>query len=184
MIPEKRRLGFLFPFLGSVAVVLCTGGGGAAQEALQRIVVDASPSHAVNSFSPVRALGAGVDRLQLGVADKTLGGPFLKQILSAGWQSVTYRQNTELFVEAWHWNPAGTWSDPSGRGYFTGSPEPGGMIRHSYAYPLPRRGFTRNSGTERGYSRLTDGDLGTFWKSHPYLTRAFSGDDDCSIRSG
>jgi hypothetical protein len=178
MIPEKRRLGFLFPFLGSVAVVLCTGGGGAAQEALQRIVVDASPSHAVNSFSPVRALGAGVDRLQLGVADKTLGGPFLKQILSAGWQSVTYRQNTELFVEAWHWNPAGTWSDPSGRGYFTGSPEPGGMIKHSYAYPLPRRGFTRNSGTERGYSRLTDGDLGTFWKSHPYLTRAFTGDDD------
>jgi hypothetical protein len=52
------------------------------------------------------------------------------------------------------------------------------MIRHSYAYPLPHRGFTRNSGTERGYSRLTDGSLDTYWKSNPYLTRTFTGEDD------
>jgi len=144
----------------------------------QKVLVDSAPSHAVNSFSPVRALGAGVDRLRLGAADKLLSEPFLKQVLSAGWQSVTYRQNTELHVEAWHWNPQGQWSDPSGRGYFTGNAEPSEMIRHSYAYPLPHRGFTRNSGTERGYSRLTDGNLDTYWKSNPYLTRAFTGEDD------
>ncbi|MGA2533609.1 MAG: discoidin domain-containing protein [Candidatus Aminicenantales bacterium] len=161
-----------------VGAVLWTGGRAQAQEEARRVVVDSAPSRMLNSFSPVRALGAGVDRLRTGVADKALGSPFLDEILSAGWQSVTYRQNTELHVEAWHWNPRGTWSDPAGRGYFTGDPEPGGPIRHSYAYPLPRRGFTRNSGTERGYSRLTDGDLETYWKSNPYLTRAFTGEDD------
>ena len=72
-------------------------------------------------------------------------------------------------MEAWHWNPEGTWSDPAGKGYFTGSTSPADMIRHSYGYPLPHRGFTRNEGTEtNGFSRMTDGDLNTYWKSNPY----------------
>jgi hypothetical protein len=172
----KRILDYLC--LSCIGVILWPGGTIRVQDLAHKVVVDSAPSHAVNSFSPVRALGAGVDRLRLGMADKLLSEPFLKQVLSAGWQSVTYRQNTELHVEAWHWNPQGKWSDPSGRGYFTGNAEPSEMIRHSYAYPLPRRGFTRNSGTERGYSRLTDGSLDTYWKSNPYLTQTFTGEDD------
>jgi hypothetical protein len=78
----------------------------------QNIIVDAAPSHAVNSFSPLRALGAGVDRLGTGTADHVLTDPILEKVLEAGWQPVTYRQNTELHVEAWHWNPRGTWSNP------------------------------------------------------------------------
>ena len=91
---------------------------------------------------------------------------------------MTYRQNTELMVEAWHWNPRGTWSDPKNqRGYFVGSAEPtGDMIRHSWAAPLPHRGFSRGDGN--GWSRLTDGDLKSYWKSNPYLTKAFTGEDD------
>ncbi len=142
----------------------------------QNVVVDATPSRAVNTFSPVRALGAGIDRLRSGSTDSLLSEPLLKQVLSAGWQSVSYRQNTELHVEAWHWNPQGTWSDPAGQGYFTGNSTPTGAIRHSCAYPLPHRGFSRGDGS--GYSRLTDGDLNTYWKSNPYLTRAFTGEDD------
>lgn len=149
-----------------------------AENAAHKIVIDSAPSHVVNTFSPIRALGAGVDRLRGGITDKFLSEPFLKQVLSSGWQTVSYRQNTELFVEAWHWNPKGTWSDPSGQGYFVGNAEPTEFIRHSYAAPLPHRGFTRNSGTERGYSRLTDGDLETYWKSHPYLAEPFTGEDD------
>jgi len=146
----------------------------------QSIHVDATPSHAVNTVRPTEALGAGIDRLPYGAADKLFVDDTIKQVLSAGWQTVTYRQNTELHTEAWHWNPQGTWSDPAGKGYFTGSATPGtDMIRHSYGYPLPHRGVTRDDGTDTvGYSRLTDGDPDSYWKSNPYLTQAFTGEDD------
>jgi hypothetical protein len=94
---------------------------------------------------------------------------------------VTFRQNTELFVQAWHWNPNGTWSDPSGKGYFTGATEPTENIRYSYGYNLPHRGVTRNDGTgNAGFSRLTDGDLNTYWKSNPYLTKRWTGESDAA----
>jgi hypothetical protein len=145
----------------------------------QTIRVDAKPERAVNSIIPTRALGAGIDRLPYGAADKLFVEPMVKEVLSAGWQTVSYRQNTELHMEAWHWNPAGTWSDPAGKGYFTGSTTPGDFIRHSYGYPLPHRGVTHDDGTDMvGYSRLTDGDTNTYWKSNPYLAQAFTGEDD------
>jgi len=143
----------------------------------QTIEVDIT--HSTNTFIPNQALGAGVDRIPAGAAEKLLTESTIRELHSAGWQPVTYRQNTELYVEAWHWNPQGMWSDPSGKGYFTGSDALGEPIRHSYGYPLPRRGFTRNEGTETtGYSRLTDGDLDSYWKSNPYLTKAFTGEED------
>ena len=91
---------------------------------------------------------------------------------------MTYRQNTELMVEAWHWNPQGVWSNTEKQqGYFVGTAEPAAeMIRHSWACPLPHRGFSRGDGN--GWSRLTDGDPKSYWKSNPYLTKAFTGEDD------
>jgi len=143
----------------------------------QEVVVDADAAHVANTFSPVRALGAAIDRLPTGTPDRLLTHPVLKEILGAGWQAVTYRQNTELMVEAWHWNPSGTWSNPSKQeGYFVGDAEPTEMIRHSWAYPLPHRGFSRGDGN--GWSRLTDGDPKSYWKSNPYLTHDFTGEDD------
>ena len=144
------------------------------------IRVDAAPEHLTNSIRPAEALGAGVDRLPYGAADKLFTTDTLTRVLSAGWQTVTYRQNTELHAEAWHWNPRGAWSGPGERGYFVGEASPGAEpIIHSYGYPLPRRGVTRDDGTDTiGYSRLTDGDTRTFWKSNPYLTQAFTGEDD------
>jgi hypothetical protein len=145
--------------------------------AAQTITVDVS--HSTNHFVPRETLGAGVDRIPATAIDKDLLPASLEATLSAGWQTVSYRQNTELAVEAWHWNPQGTWSDPAGRGYFTGASLPTESLRYSYGYALPRRGFTRNDGTENvGFSRLTDGDLNTFWKSNPYLTQHFTGQSD------
>jgi hypothetical protein len=94
----------------------------------QRIVVDASK--AINSFSPPRAFGGAIDRLRGGTTkednekntERLLTDPVLKEMLGAGWGTVTYRQNTELMIEAWHWNPRGTWSNAAKQeGYFTGS---------------------------------------------------------------
>lgn len=156
-------------------LLLVMAGSGAAQA--QTLVVDATPGHVLNTFSPVQALGAGVDRLRTGRSERMLTGPLLDKILGAGWQTVTYRQNTELHVEAWHWNPRGTWSNPGKQeGYFTGTPRPGEPIRHSWAYPLPHRGFSRGDGN--GWSRLTDGDPKSYWKSNPYLSRPFTGESD------
>jgi hypothetical protein len=164
--------------IGVALFALCV-----AFAAAQTITVDVS--HPTNHFVPSETLGAGVDRISVTAIDKDLLPDSLQTTLSSGWQTVTYRQNTELAVEAWHWNPQGTWSDrsdksaPEGKGYFTGSATPIESLRYSYGYPLPRRGFTRNDGTENaGFSRLSDGDLSTFWKSNPYLTRHFTGESD------
>jgi hypothetical protein len=141
------------------------------------IKVDAS--HPAHSFDPDQALGSSMDILPYGTVDKVYTEPVIKECLSAGWGPITYRQNTELQIAAWHWNRHGTWSDPARQsGYFTGSSEPFEFLRHSYGYPLPRRGNTRNGGTEHGYSRLTDGNPSSYWKSNPYLSSRFTGEGD------
>jgi hypothetical protein len=170
-MPARVLAVFLFVF------VLTIGGLAAAAHG-ETVRIDATTGHETNVFVPERALGAGIDRIARAATDKLFAQPLVEQVLAAGWQTVSYRQNTELHVEAWHWNPQGTWSDPGGKGYFTGDASPAEPIRHSFGYFLPHRGFTRNDGVESGYSRLTDGDLGTYWKSNPYLTRAFTGEDD------
>ena len=173
--PAKWTAGFLFVALALIVVTGLTADGVA-----QTVQVDATPSHVVNKFSPLYALGTTVDRVPSNSTDMFFRPDQLKQVLSAGWGSVSYRQNTELFVQAWHWNPKGKWSDPSGKGYFTGdATATKEMIRHSYGYSLQHRGFTRNGGTEfDGFSRLDDGDLNTYWKSNPYLTQGFTGEAD------
>src|SRR5580704_4849476 len=110
-------------FLASIVMFIAgavTGGAAIGQT----IHVDAAPGHATNTIVPTQALGAGIDRLPYGASDKLLTGENIEKVLSAGWQTVTYRQNTELHMEAWHWNPEGKWSDPAGRGYFVGNAEP------------------------------------------------------------
>jgi F5/8 type C domain len=165
---------------------LVIAGSMAGTASAQNVVVDAAPTHAVNSFSPPRALGGAIDRLRGGATreenekhtERLLTDPVLKEMLGAGWGTVTYRQNTELMIEAWHWNPRGTWSNAAKQeGYFTGSAEPADeKILHSWAYPLPHRGATLGDGN--GWSRLTDGDLKSYWKSNPYLTKGYTGDED------
>ncbi|HUL17018.1 MAG TPA: discoidin domain-containing protein [Terriglobales bacterium] len=148
--------------------------------ASQTVRVDITPSHSTNQFIPTKTLGAGIDRIAVPSFEKGLSEPTLKKVLESGWQTVTYRQNTELLVEAWHWNPEGKWSDAQREeGYFTGASTPTQFIRNSYGYALPHRGFTRNDGTgNAGYSRLTDGDPNSYWKSNPYLTERFTGESD------
>src|SRR5499427_4636433 len=122
----KRRIALRI-FLGLVAFGLLASTDGVAQS------VRVDVSHAVNTFRPLYALGTTVDRVPSNATDVFFAPDQIKQILAAGWGVISYRQNTDLFVQAWHWNPKGTWSDPSGSGYFTGDSTPAGEgIRHSF----------------------------------------------------
>jgi NedA-like, galactose-binding domain len=148
---------FVFAFL---LAALSLGASNA-----QVIRVNITPGDATNHFDPRDTLGAGIDRIPTVAIDKMLTKPTLQKVFTSGWQPVSYRLNTELSQEAWHWNPEGTWSSPGKQGYFVGSPKPTGFIRHSFGYKLPR-----------GSASLTDGSISTFWKSNPYLSSRFTGD--------
>ncbi|MGA7909106.1 MAG: discoidin domain-containing protein, partial [Candidatus Sulfotelmatobacter sp.] len=175
-LPLRKNPGRAVLTLSLLTICLGWSSAGAAQT----VRVDATPGHVVNTFSPLYALGSTVDRVPSNATDTFFRPDQIKKILSAGWGVISYRQNTDLFVQAWHWNPAGVWSDPAGKGYFTGDSNPTkDLIRHSYGYSLPHRGFTRNGGSEfDGFSRLDDGDLQSYWKSNPYLTKDYTGEDD------
>jgi hypothetical protein len=169
-VSERILLIFLFCFFVNASHLLVA----------QTITVDATAGHEVNRFIPRDALGSTVDRVPSNATDDFFRPDQIKKVLEAGWGVISYRQNTDLFVQAWHWNPKGKWSDPANKGYFVGDSAPTReMIRHSYGYQLPHRGFTRNGGTEfDGYSRLDDGDVNTYWKSNPYLASAFTAESD------
>jgi hypothetical protein len=141
--------------------------------------VHAAPDQAVNSFDPDKALGSSMDIQSRESINKIYTPETVKLCLSAGWGPISYRLHTPESIDYWHWNPNGHWSDEANKcGYFVGSSELGEPIRDSFGYSLPHRGCTHNGGTERGYSRITDGDPTTFWKSNPYLTEAFTHEDD------
>jgi len=144
----------------------------------QTVHVDISQNKAV-PFDPDLSLGSSLDILPAKQFEKVFAPETIKASLSAGWGPITYRQNTELTIAAWHWNPIGSWSDAANKsGYFTGSAEPTETLRMSYGYTLPHRGNTRNGGASHGYSRLTDGDPTTYWKSNPYLSAKFTGENE------
>jgi len=144
----------------------------------QQVSVDITPGHSTNSFSPLRALGAGIDRDPLNSVHILFDPAHVNKMLTAGWGPISYRLNTELSIQAWHWNPRGTWSDPAGRGYFVGDPDSSGDIKRSFGYNLPHRGTTSNYGTSGGYSMLDDGDTATYWKSDPYLDQIYTGESN------
>ena len=137
------------------------------------IRVDANPDHVINSFDPDSALGSSIDALSRNDINKVFTPHIIQESLSAGWGPLTYRNNTELRMAAWHWNANGTWSDPAHQsGYFTGSTELKEPIRYILAYALPHRGFASSG------DRPMEGPDLTYWKSNPYLTSKFTGESD------
>jgi hypothetical protein len=161
-----------------ILVVLAGAHCCAGNAQAQTVRVDTTPAHAVK-IDPDQALGSSMDILSSSQIDRVYSEAIMKESLSAGWGPITYRQNTELTIAAWHWNSNGAWSDAAHQsGYFTGSAEPKDFLRHSYGYALPHRGNTRSDAAQGKYSRLTDGDAATYWKSNPYLTKRFSGEED------
>jgi len=137
-------------------------------EPVHQIRIDRS--HTLNVFDPAEALGAGIDGHEKGETARLLSPSNIAAMLSAGLKPLSYRLRTELAGEVWHWNPHGTWSDSAHQqGYWVSDATPGEPIDVSYGYRLPRRGNTLDQANNDGYSRITDGNPDTFWKSNPYL---------------
>src|SRR5216684_5171847 len=98
------------------------------------------PGHPVNQFVPSHAFGAAIDGHEKGEVGRMLSLKNVKEMLTAGLKPLSYRLRTELAVEAWHWNPKGTWSEPGRRqGYWTssGNRTTRESISASYGYRLP-----------------------------------------------
>ena len=139
--------------------------------AVGTVRVDAG--HAINSFDPDSALGSSIDVLSRRDIDNVYTPHIIQESLSAGWGPITYRNNTELRMAAWHWTENGAWSDAAHRsGYFTGSTELKEPTRYILAYALPHRGFATSG------DRPVQGPNLSYWKSNPYLTSKFTGESD------
>jgi hypothetical protein len=135
--------------------------------------IDVTPGHVINSFDPDKSLGSSIDVLSHRDIDMVYTPHIIQESLSAGWGPITYRNNSELRMAAWHWNENGTWSDATHKsGYFTGSTDLKDPIRYILSYALPHRGFSTS-----GDAPLRGPNL-SYWKSNPYLTSKFTGESD------
>jgi hypothetical protein len=155
---------------GTAAAQSITDSPGAPSSIIR---VDATPGHVINSFDPDSALGSSIDVLSHYGIDKVYTPHILQESLSAGWGPISYRNNSELRMAAWHWTENGTWSDPAHKsGYFTGSTELKEPIRYILSYALPHRGFSTSG------DRPIMGPNLSYWKSNPYLASKFTGEND------
>src|SRR5437870_11139160 len=163
----------------AVLVVLIRGavsaqtGVDAAGAQTATVHVDTTRGHSINSFDPDSALGSSIDVLSRMGIDKVYTPHIVQESISAGWGPISYRNNTELRMAAWHWTENGSWSDAAHQsGYFTGSTELKTPIRYILSYALPHRGFATSG------DRPVQGPNLLYWKSNPYLTSKFTGESD------
>jgi hypothetical protein len=167
-----------FPLIGTVAVLKCFHTPALVivlmtlPVAAQQAVVDATPGPCDEFFPPIALARSRYRPRSIEFGCDTVGPTDVRAMLTAGWGPISYRLNTELSIQAWHWNLAEQWSETSGRGYFVGDAQSPGQTKRSFGYNLPHRGTTSNYGTSGGYSMLDDGNYRRTRKAIRIWTRS------------
>ncbi len=168
--------GTAFSYLVFSLVTAATALPASAAETVTFVIEADKPAITV---TPADALGGGIDGRHRGETERTFKPETLKELQEAPFYRLAYRLRTELGGEVWHWNDEGTWSDPEhAQGYWTSGDKAEKPIMVSNGYRLPRRGNTKDQANHDGYSRLSDGDPDSFWKSNPYLDTFYTGEDN------
>lgn len=140
-----------------------------------KLQIQYNPSHPSNTFIPSKNIGGALDGHEKGEINLMLSPQNIQAMQSVGLKPVSYRLRTELAGEVWHWNPKGTWSEANKQqGYWVSDSVSAQPIEISNGYRLPRRGNTIDQANDDGYSRISDGDSTTFWKSNPYLDEYYT----------
>src|SRR4051812_33475746 len=98
--------------LAVLTLAVLTSVAGFAQTAG---TVRVDTARTINSFDPDHAIGSSIDNLNKAAIDKVYTPHIIQEALSAGYGPITYRNNTELRMMAWHWNDKGTWSDAANK---------------------------------------------------------------------
>ena len=139
-------------FAAAVTGVLCSLSIVAAHAQMGTVRVDATPGHAINSFNPDSALGSSLDVLSRTGIDKVFTPHIIQESLSAGWGTISYRNNSELRMAAWHWTENGTsvMIRRTRAATSPGSTELKEPTRYILSYGLPHRGFSTKATPSAG----------------------------------
>ncbi len=138
-----------------------------------------TPGNPSNTFIPSKNIGGAIDGHFKGDIDEMLTAETIREMKTVGLKPVSYRLRTELGDEVWHWNPRGKWSDSLKKeGYWISDSVSEKPIEISNGYKLPRRGNTFDQANDKDFSRISDGDTSSFWKSNPYLDQYFTNESN------
>lgn len=178
MSPRVRNR---FTLIAALLAMLAGSRAAVGQGARAVTSVTVDTTRVVRRVGPAPVLGGAIDAHDTGLVDALWNPAALRAMRGVGLTQLTYRLRTELSVAAWHWNPRGRWSDAAhAQGYWTSDDAAGPPILASAGYDLPRRGNTFDQAGQHDWSRLTDGQRATFWKSNPYLDTRYTGDDNAA----
>ena len=77
-------------------------------DSVATVHVDVTPEHVLNTINPDTATGAWMDDLSKTQVDNLSKPETIQGVKNLGWGSITMRNNSELRLEARHWNENGT----------------------------------------------------------------------------